>query len=145
MKQALKKLAQTASGYKRLLAIGVALLTAVSRRLGFDIDPDVILDVVAITLTVGLGAHVTLPAKAKVAAVAPVALVLLLLGGCGPVVTDAKTDASLFVRVAAPHEVKSFADGELRCHQKGPMALELKGQPGDCLKAGADGRFVPCP
>jgi hypothetical protein len=144
VKHALQKLARTASGYKRLLAIGVALLTAVSRRLGFDIDPDVILDVVAIVLTAGLGAHVALPSKSKVLPVVPVALVVLL-SGCGVLVTEAKANAHLELKVGAPHMVKSFADGELKCHQHGPMELELRGTPGDCILVGADGKYRPCP
>jgi hypothetical protein len=138
---ALKRLVATASGYKRIFTIVLALLVSVSRHIGLAIDPDILSDVTAVILSVGLGAH-AVDAARKPRAVLPVALLLLV--GCGQVITEAKTDASLFIRVAAPHEVKSFADGELRCHQKGPMALELKGQPGDCLKADADGRFVPC-
>lgn len=139
---ALKRLVTTASGYKRLFTIVLALLVSASRHLGLELDPDVLADITSVILSVGLGVHaVGVVRKSK--AVLPAALLLLV--GCGSAITEAKTDASLFIRVAAPHEVKSFADGELRCHQKGPMALELKGQPGDCLKAGADGKFVPCP
>lgn len=140
MMQALKKLASTVHGYKRIATIVTAILVSLSNRFGLNLDPALINDITAIILAAGLGAHVSIGRKGKVAAASTV----LFLLGCTPVVTEAKHSAWLELTVGAPHDVKSFADGELKCHQHGPMELELRGRPGDCIQVGADGKFQPC-
>lgn len=140
MTRSLKQFASTVHGYKRLATIIAAILVALSNRLGLNLDPAVVNDITAVILAVGLGAHVGIKPKIKAVAVTSVLLFL----GCAPVVTEAKTSAWLELKVGAPHDVKSFADGKLRCHQHGPMELELRGRPGDCIQVGADGKFAPC-
>jgi len=142
MMKTLRQIAASSSGYKRLSTIMLALVIAGANRLGITIDPELALDITCIILAVGLGAH-KIGSAPKPSKALPL-ITLVLLSSCTTLEVTATKTAWISIKVEAPHRVEVSADGEVRYTQDGPMPLELRGRPGDCIKAGEDGVFRVC-
>lgn len=83
----------------------------------------------------------------KLRTLAPLLLAGLLLTGCvGHMkINSGARPITYDLRVPKPSHLIASVDGEPRVTLKSSVAGILKGKPGTCLLAGADGVFAPCP
>ena len=68
---------------------------------------------------------------------------VFMLAACGTldVTADKGQKVHYLMDVGPPHHFEYRVDGKWKCRGKGPQFAAVKGKPGTCLKAGADGIF----